>query len=190
MNLFELDQYIFQLINLQWSHPSLDVFFLAMRNKTFWIPLYLFLLVFFALNFGKKGWIIILGLAFTIGLADSVSARLIKRTVKRARPCQELAASGNVRTLIKCRGYSFTSNHAANHMAIAVFLFMILGRRFRKLRFPLIFWALLIGYAQIYVGVHYPTDILGGWLLGYVIGLIGFEWTSWTLQRYFDTSFV
>ena len=83
MNLFELDQYIFQLINLEWSHPAIDFFFLTIRNKVFWIPLYLFLLVFFPLNFGKKGWIIILGLVFTIGLADSVSARLIKRTVKR-----------------------------------------------------------------------------------------------------------
>jgi membrane-associated phospholipid phosphatase len=189
MNFLELDQYLFQLINMQWIHPALDIFFLAMRNKMFWLPLYLFLLTFFVVNFGKRGWIIVIGLVFTIGLADSVSTRCIKRTVQRSRPCQELALSGNVRPLVQCNGYSFTSNHASNHMAIAIFLFMVVGKRFRKLRLPLICWALTIGYAQIYVGVHYPTDILGGFLLGYVIGLLGFEWTSWTLRKYFDTDF-
>lgn len=189
MDLLTIDQQLFQLINSTWTNSFFDVVLLTLRNKYFWLPLYLFIISFLAINFGKRGWIIIIGLIFTIGLADTTSTRLIKRNIKRLRPCQDIAMQGKVRTLIKCNGYSFTSNHATNHMAISMFLLMIFGNRFRRVRLPLILWALLVGYAQIYVGVHYPTDILGGWLLGYVIGLLGFEWTRWTLKKYFNTYF-
>lgn len=189
MSLFEIDAQLFQLINSHWSSPSWDFFFLALRNKYFWLPLYLFIIAFFSLNFGKKGWIVILGLLITAGIADATSARLLKRNIKRTRPCNEVQLEGKVRALVPCRGYSFTSNHATNHMAMSVFLLLVLGRAFPRVRIPLLAWALLVGYAQIYVGIHYPTDILGGWLLGFIIGTLGFELTRWLLKRWANTSF-
>ena len=189
MDLLSIDQQIFQLINHSWANSSIDFIFLTLRNKYFWLPFYLFLISFFALNFGQRGWVIIIGLVLTIGLADAVSTRLMKRNIKRIRPCQEEVMQDKIRTLVKCRGYSFTSNHATNHMAIAVFLLLILGRRFPKVRLPLLLWVFAISYAQIYVGLHYPTDIIGGWILGSIIGVLGVEWTKWTLKRYFNTTF-
>ena len=80
-----------------------------------------------------------------------------------------------VRSLVKCGGgYSFTSSHATNHFAMAAFVLVLFGRRYRWLKAPLWFWAFSISYGQVYVGVHYPLDIFGGALLGIAIGtLIG-----------------
>ena len=156
-----------------------DALFPFLRQKINWLPLYVFLAVFMVLNFKKRGLWFILFFILTVGMADTISSKVVKYTVKRMRPCHIDEIRPQLEMLIPCGGpYSFTSSHATNHFAIAVFLIMTLGSRFPMIKWPLLVWASLIGLAQVYVGVHYPFDIVGGAILGSVIG--------WGVAWYFN----
>lgn len=169
-----LDQSWFIWINQKATHPFLDTILPLMRESTFWIPLYLFLIIFVFVNFGKKGWIWLLFAALTVLLTDQISSGLIKNFVQRPRPCFDSNFYSQVRLLLDhCSGgYSFTSSHATNHYGIATFLFATLGSYFGHWKYLLFVWASLICYAQVYVGVHYPLDVIVGAILGYIIGSI------------------
>lgn len=161
---------------LIWIHQHLhndvlDAMIPLFRNKWFWIPVYVFLVAFMLINYRSRGWIWVLIMLFGIGVADTTSSKLIKRSVDRLRPCHVERVEAQLNMLVPCGGkYSFTSSHAANHFTMAILIFLTLGRRFRKVRWPVIAWAALVGFAQVYVGVHYPLDIVGGALLGLLIG--------------------
>lgn len=118
----------------------------------------------------------------TIGISDTVSSQWIKKNVKRPRPCNDEVIANEVLLRIKCGGgYSFTSSHATNHAAIALFLFFVFKYERRLWRYLLILWAITIGIAQIYVGVHYPGDVGVGLIIGSLIGWL----MSLSFQRLF-----
>jgi undecaprenyl-diphosphatase len=168
----QLDVYLFHLINGH-SAPWLDAIMPYWREKSTWIPLYIALAVFVLWKFRLRGVYFLLALALTVGLADTVSSKIIKPAVHRLRPCNEPSVQKEVHLLIECGGgYSFTSSHATNHFAIAAFISMTLGLFFRRIRLPLYLWASSIALAQVYVGVHYPFDVFVGALLGIAIGNI------------------
>ena len=178
------DYYLFELINGKSSSPFLDLWLIPWRNSLFWIPLYVFLISFFIFNFKSRAYQILLFLMLTVGTSDIVSSHLIKKTVQRQRPCRsELPVE--VQARVRCGyGYSFTSSHATNHSSIAAFLFIVFGTVFGMWKWFFPFWAISIGIAQVYVGVHFPSDVISGWIVGAVIGLI---WASIFL-KYFDLS--
>ena len=171
--LIEWDQAIFEWINVGLSSSFLDHLLVPIRNKYVWIPLYIFIISFAVFNQKVKGYYFVLFLIFTVGLSDFVSNRLIKKTVQRPRPCHVLSAP-DIDLKIRCgSGYSFTSNHATNHFALAVFLFLALAKTpVKKQRFLLLIWAGMIAIAQVYVGVHYPIDILCGAILGSILAIV------------------
>ena len=172
-----LDQSCFIWVNQKATHPFLDAIMPLMRESTFWIPLYLFLIIFVFVNFGKKGWIWLLFAALTVLLTDQISSGLIKNFVQRPRPCFDPNFYSQVRMLLDhCSGgYSFTSSHATNHYGIATFLFATLGSYFGNWKYVLFVWASIICFAQVYVGVHYPLDVIMGALLGYIIGSVVYK---------------
>lgn len=179
--LIELDKNLFVLINQTWSHVSLDSLMIGVSNPYTWIPLYI---VFFGLILklkGKIGLVFLLGLIACFALSDSISSKILKPTVKRVRPCnvEELHARIPAN---KSVSFGFVSSHAANHMALAVFMFLVIGKQ-RKLRWVLIFWALLIAYSRVYLGVHYPGDVLAGGLLGAILGLLMFKLSEKLVNR-------
>ena len=180
-SLQSFDQSLFVFINRVAMHPVLDTVMPLCRASTFWIPLYLFLVVYVFVNFGKKGWAWLLFAFLTVLLTDQFSSSIIKNWVQRPRPCADPLFSNQVRLLLDhCSGgYSFTSSHATNHFGIATFLVVTLGRYFGKWKWLLFFWAALICYAQVYVGVHYPLDVVFGALLGFVIG----HFVCWAYQK-------
>ena len=174
------DATLFQFVNGSMSNPFFDAVLPFFREKWFWAPLYLFIVAFSWLNFDKKGWLVVLGLMVAVGLADFTSSSLIKKNVQRLRPCNDPAMVEKVTLRANCgAGYSFTSSHAANHFAAAVFLVGVFGGLARWVRPAALVWAAAIAFSQVYVGVHYPGDVLGGALLGAAIGW----WVILTFRR-------
>jgi undecaprenyl-diphosphatase len=171
--LIQFDQNLFFTINHGLSNSFFDWLMPALRNRFFWTPLYLFIIIFSIRTYGKQGWIMILFLGLTFGCTDFISSSLIKPTVQRLRPCNDPEIKSDVKNLIDCgSGYSFPSSHASNHFGLAVFLIVMFFSKW-KLILPIgLLWAASISFAQVYVGVHYPVDILAGAILGGMIGFI------------------
>ncbi|MBK9257963.1 MAG: phosphatase PAP2 family protein [Saprospiraceae bacterium] len=169
--LVELDYELMYFFNNFISNSFFDQIMPWLRNDKFWVPLYIFLISFLLINFGKKSYWLILFAILSVSSSDMISSRLIKMNVQRDRPCRtELPYEVNV--LVSCgSGHSFTSSHAANHFALAGFLSMTLGQYSRKIRWSLYVWAALICLAQVYVGVHFPFDVIAGAVLG-----LGLAW--------------
>jgi undecaprenyl-diphosphatase len=130
--LLQFDQYLFHQINSIWTTWWLDELMPLWRNKYTWIPMYIFIVSFLLINFQKKGFIL-LGFALcTIVIADTSSSKIIKKSVQRIRPCNDPAMHSFVDLKVKCGGgFSFTSSHATNHFALAVFLIFTLGKRYK-----------------------------------------------------------
>jgi membrane-associated phospholipid phosphatase len=170
--LAQWDQWLFIRINSSLTNPFFDIIMPFMRSPLNWAPVYLFLFVFALLNFKAKGAWWALFFVATVALCDMTGTYLLKYPVARIRPCNDPDFSFHVRLLLDhCGyGYSFISNHAANHFGIAAFFFITMRPVLTKWAALGFVWAALIAYAQVYVGVHYPFDILAGSLLGLIFG--------------------
>ena len=168
----EWDTWLFLKINVAWTNPFLDNVLPAWRNANSWIPFYLFIFTFIILNYGLKSWTFILAIIVTVTFTDQMSSHFFKNFFNRPRPCQNAFLLHYGRLLLShCSGgQSFTSSHATNHFGVAVFLFATLKNIWGKCSYLLFVWAATISYAQIYVGVHYPLDVLCGAITGILIG--------------------
>lgn len=165
------DTALFELINSDLSNPAFNLIMPWLRESMFWVPVYVFLISFLLINFGRKAYWLIVFAFLTVSTTDIVSSRLIKYSVKRLRPCNTEYL--HVIERVPCgSGYSFTSSHAANHFGLACFLSITLGSLIPWSRPWLWCWALAVSFAQVYVGVHYPLDVLAGGLLGIVLAFI------------------
>ncbi len=175
------DQALLLKINTVWTNPILDSIYPWYREGNAWVPLYLFLIVFSLLNFKQKAFSWILFIVATLVLTDQLSSSWVKPFFERPRPCRDPFLMSQVRMLLNgCSGgYSFTSSHATNHFGFAVFVYCTLGNLIGKWKYILLFWASSICYGQIYVGVHYPLDIVCGALLGTFIG--------WIMSRFYNS---
>ena len=172
-DLLQIDEYLFFAINQGMSNPFFDWLMPLIRNRFFWAPLYLFLSIFFVINYGKRGWSILVFFALTFAVTDYFTSSVLKPSIERIRPCNDPELRTEVRSLISCgSGYSFPSTHAANHFALAIFLVSMFYNRWKAI-FPLaILWAAAVSFAQIYVGLHYPFDIAFGAIIGGMIGYV------------------
>ncbi|GJM44793.1 MAG: hypothetical protein DHS20C21_16350 [Gemmatimonadota bacterium] len=156
------DERMFILLNQKWTSPFLDVVMPFLTDFDHWrIPVIVVLLL--ALAKGKtEARIAILFAILAVALADQISSSGIKPLFERLRPFHVVE---DTRKLVGAHNYSFPSSHAANTFAAATFLAL----RFARLRWLLIL-ATLVAYSRVYVGVHYPFDVIGGAALGAAIG--------------------
>lgn len=169
--LLDFDYDLFHKINHDWTNPFLDRVLPYVREAIVWVPLYVFLFVFGTVNYGKRAYFWILAAIATAVITNFISSDLIKPNFYRDRPCRDTFLDPVANLLInRCPiSSSFTSSHAVNHFGLAMFLYQTM--RFTVKRAWLFFiWALLIIYAQVYVGVHYPVDVIFGALIGCTIG--------------------
>ncbi|MCO4291474.1 phosphatase PAP2 family protein [Solitalea sp. MAHUQ-68] len=167
-----IDQKAFFFVNSDLSNSFFDWLMPLMRYPAFWAPLYLFLIIFFIKEYKIKGLYLIAFLLITFAIADFVSASIIKEYFRRLRPCNDPALMGLVKVrLSRCSGgFSFISSHASNHFAIATFLISTFYQRWKWVLPVAFFWAAIICFAQVYVGVHYPFDVFCGGIFGIVVG--------------------
>ena len=171
--LIDFDHQLFKAINVGLANPFFDWLMPLLRNRYFWAPLYFFLIVFLIRNYKKAGFICILFLLITFGIADYVSASIIKPSIERLRPCNEPGFNTEIIARVVCgSGFSFPSTHATNHFAIAMFLSVVFSRRWKWIWLVSFLWAFSIIFAQVYVGVHFPVDVTCGALLGCLVGYL------------------
>jgi membrane-associated phospholipid phosphatase len=172
--LLSYDRHLFRIINNQWSNPFFDWLMPWVRNSNMWYPLYLFLFLLVLVNFRKTGWWWVILAIGTVILCDFLSSSIMKENIIRLRPCNEPAFASWIHVLVGYRpqSSSFTSSHAATHFGMATFCYLTLKARFKK--WPVLFflWAFIISFAQVYVGVHYPIDVICGALIGILIGYL------------------
>jgi membrane-associated phospholipid phosphatase len=185
--LLHLDYQLTFLVNREMVHPVLDDLFLFLRESIFHIPLYFFIIIFSFQVFGKKAiWWVLVAISL-IALCDLLSSHVIKAYFNRPRPCRDPFMAGQIRFLARYCGAngSFTSSHAVNHFAFATYVASTM-RGISKWFNLLFVWAFAIAYAQVYVGVHYPSDVLAGAFLGIVFGLVGAQISrqALSLQQY------
>ncbi len=170
--LTNLDRKLFFFINHDTVNSFFDAVMPVMRTANTWLPLYVFLIAFATINFGKKGWWWVLFAGCAVFLCNYISSDMIKENIWRMRPCSDTVIGKQVRFIVEyCpTSSSFTSSHAANHFGMAAFIFFT-GRHIAGKWLALFFaWAFIIIYAQVYVGVHYPLDVLVGGIIGLSAG--------------------
>ncbi|QEC65871.1 phosphatase PAP2 family protein [Panacibacter ginsenosidivorans] len=168
------DQWLFIKINTVWTNDFLNSVYPWWRDSNTWIPLYLFLALFAFINFGWRVWPWVIFFIITVALTDQLSSNLIKNFIQRPRPCNDEDFMGNVNALLgHCSGgYSFPSSHATNHFGMACFIYFTMKQYFKKWGYLFFVWAATIAYGQVYIGIHYPLDILGGAVIGSLVGMM------------------
>ena len=174
--LLTLDTVIFHFINETLANPVTDVIMPIVTND--WILRILFALIVITLLAagGKRFFWVVLFAILVVVLSDQSSSALLKPLIGRARPCQIM----DVHLLVNCgSGKAFPSSHAANLFAQALFF----GLLFRRYRWYFVVFAGIVGISRIFVGVHYPLDVLGGLILGGIEGGL-MAWIFMSLNRH------
>jgi membrane-associated phospholipid phosphatase len=173
-SILQADKNFFIFINDHMHNSFFDWLMPLIRNSITWIPLYLFLLVFLFTNFTKNKWLWILYAAGTAIISDFVSSGLIKKNFFRLRPCNDPEISSKINYLLsyKPQSSSFTSSHAFTHFALAAFFFYTLKKFAGKWSYLFYLWAFSIAFAQVYIGVHFPLDVVCGGIIGFVFGYL------------------
>jgi undecaprenyl-diphosphatase len=172
--LIQADKALFYLVNGKWHNGFLDAVMPVIRSSQTWVPFYLFLLLFALFNFKKQVWWWAVFAGCTAILSNFISSDLIKENIIRLRPCNDPQLAASVRFLLSYRpqSSSFTSSHAVNHFALATYFYYTLKDHVGKWAWLFFLWAFLIIYAQVYVGVHFPLDVICGALIGIILGYL------------------
>jgi undecaprenyl-diphosphatase len=182
-----IDTSVFLFLNSFHSEFWDEVMWVISAKMT-WLPLYLGMIILLAYTERRKAILIVPLLIICVTITDQVSVHLFKDVFERLRPCHEPSLDGLVHIVRgKCFGkFGFVSSHASNTFGVAVLSLMILKRSWYTI--SIISWASVVSYSRIYLGVHYPGDIIGGALLGTLVGLMLYLGYNFLTKRYLTNS--
>jgi undecaprenyl-diphosphatase len=167
--LLKWDNQLFLLLNGLHS-PFWDTIMVFASGKFNWLLLYLFIIFFIVRKHGWKTFWWLLTITLVVIATDQISVGLFKNVFQRLRPCHNPELQGLTHLVGRCGGqYGFVSSHAANTFGVAVFLSLLFSKRW--ITFTLLIWAAFVSYSRIYLGVHFPGDVLCGAILGAGIGI-------------------
>ena len=168
-----LDTELFLFLNglhVDWLDPIMTF----ISGKITWAPFYLVLLFIVIKKYKKQSILVLIGVVILIVCSDQISSGIFKPIFERPRPCHNEA----IKDLVylpngHCGGaYGFISSHACNCFALAVFITHVLKKYYRKIAYIMYIWASLVAYSRIYMGVHYPGDIIVGAVVGIIVGFV------------------
>jgi undecaprenyl-diphosphatase len=183
--LLQLDKDAFLFLN-GLGNPTWDSFWMFITNKLSSFPLYFILLVLVYRQLGLRKTLVVLATVAILILVTDQLANFFKYGVQRLRPCYDPQINGLMR-LVKtsCGGkFGYFSAHAANSFAIVFFFTKLLRTRFKHIGFLLFFWATVVAYSRIYIGVHFPLDVITGILIGMGMGWLFAKLYIFALHKY------
>jgi undecaprenyl-diphosphatase len=179
----QLDREFFLWLNN--AHTALlDQPMYWMTKILFWLPLYILLIFLLFKKLGKQSWWALLCVTIAIVLSDQLMTSFMKPFFARLRPSHEPSLKGLVHLVNNYRGglYGFASGHAATTFAVATIVWLLLRHHYRWMSLVFL-WAALMTYTRIYLGVHYPGDILVGAIAGIICGWLGFRIYQYILKK-------
>lgn len=181
-----IDLNLFFAIN-KLHNPFFDEIMFFVSSKWFWIPIILILLFFSIRNFKSRFYIIVLALVFCFFLTDRANS-ITKKMTKRYRPSHNTEIQTQVHIVKGYRGglYSFFSGHAANSLGLALLASMFFKKKW--LAIFLLFWSFLVSYSRIYIGVHYPSDIIVGWICGALISVLTYKISEKIFKKFWTAN--
>lgn len=187
-DLLELDRRLLVWLN-SFHTDWLDPVMYYTSQTLFWLPLYVFLIWLIVKDFRREWWVPMIGIIVTIVLADQITTSIMKPYFARLRPSQEPSLQGIIHLVRDRNGdiytgglYGFASSHAANTFGTAVFFTLLFRSRHRWITW-LFLWAAAMTYTRIYLGAHYPGDILVGAIVGALSGVVGFKTSQWIKRK-------
>lgn len=177
-----LDRDLFVYLNSLGSE-TFDPIWKVITKQIYWTPVFAFIAY---LTYKKLGWrhtLLIVGMIAVLIAFTDQTTNLIKNTVQRLRPCNNPEIADVIRAVIQRKSFSFVSGHASNSMASALFLFLVLRRYYKYMGF-IFLWPVVFAYSRIYLGLHYPGDILAGYCLGLLTGFLVYKLYIYLRNRY------
>jgi undecaprenyl-diphosphatase len=182
--LLQYDTELFLYLN-NLGNSSWDWFWLTYTTKGYWTPFYALLLYLMYREWGKKPIVITLAVVALMILFTDQITNIFKYGFERPRPCHVESLINKMRIVREgCGGpYGFFSGHASNGMAVAIFVGLMLKDKFKYAIYLLVIWAMVMGYSRIYVGVHYPLDVLCGMLFGCFSGFLFYKLNMYVIKR-------
>jgi undecaprenyl-diphosphatase len=183
--LIQWDEAIFLFFNGLHS-DFLDPIMFTLTKTWPWIPMYLFLSYLILKTYKKDSWWVFMAVGLTILFADQIASGLMKPYFGRLRPCHEPLLQGLVHNYGYCGGgkFGFASSHASNSFGVATIMSLTLAFRYPWLKW-LFAWAVFFSYTRIYLGVHYPADIIAGGMVGVLSASTGFFSMKAVKNRFF-----
>jgi undecaprenyl-diphosphatase len=186
--ILEIDKDLLIWIN-SFHADWLDPIVLTATKTAFWTPLYLLLIFLIFKNFERDAWFAMAGAALTILLADQITASIMKPLFQRLRPSQDPTIQDLLHLVANSKGnlyrgglYGFASSHAANTFGTATFVWLLFKDKSKWIGL-VFFWAIVMTYTRLYLGVHFPGDILVGGIIGALSGIFGFRLFNWLKAR-------
>ncbi|MES2797617.1 MAG: phosphatase PAP2 family protein [Bacteroidota bacterium] len=163
----------------------LDLIMEVITRRETWFPAYLILVIWLIVRNRKEAAFQILTILLAVLISDQICSSFLKPMVARLRPCHEPSLQGLIHLVTDCGGqFGFCSSHAANGFALATSLWLFFGKNIYTI--SLFVWAIIISYSRIYVGVHYPLDILSGAILGSLFAYLSFFAITRVKKVYFS----
>jgi undecaprenyl-diphosphatase len=185
----QADVWFFHLLNLHLVHPAADDLMVFLTRVRLSGHIIVLAALFMVVRRGKSAFLVIILAVFAAGMADIVASGVLKPLVQRIRPCFAL---DHVRLLVsQPQSYSFASSHAANSAAVATLIWIFFHRGlFVEKLFTIIMmlYALAISWSRVYVGVHYPGDVIAGMVIGVCSAMLVYLLYSWVLKNIIQPS--